>query len=145
MKKIIILFHLFLIASLSFAQLSITDTTTQENMVKALEGPGVLFSNIVVDCDGDGTVSQMAQFDGTNSNLGVNVGLIMTSGDAQLATGPNNSDSESADLYTPGDLDLDIVAGIGTNDGCIVEFDMQISGDTLRLIMFLVLKNIRNL
>ena len=55
MKKLLISITILIISSFSFAQLVVIDTTTQENMVKALEGPGVKFSNIVVDCPGSGS------------------------------------------------------------------------------------------
>ena len=117
--------------NLSFSQLAIYDTVSNIQKVEALSGPGVSFSNIQIDCPG-GTdfsgnyVPQMPQFDGTLSTIGVDAGLIMSSGgtDSTLASQDDLITSWSA--LNPGDADLDlIVSPDNTNDACVVEFDLE--------------------
>lgn len=66
---------------------------------------------------------------GDNTNLGLEKGLLLTSGSAQDAAGANTIGSTTTINNFPGDDDLDILStlfGDGTlsNDACIVEMDV---------------------
>jgi PKD repeat protein len=64
-------------------------------------------------------------------SIGLAYGVILTTGDAQIALGPNNSESAGISNELPGDTLLDVFAGAPTYDACIVEFDFIPSGDTI--------------
>ena len=65
-------------------------------------------------------------FDGSSSNIGIGDGVLLATGDIDLAPGPNNS--QSADLGgfgwsgNSGDPDLTQLAGFQTYDAAILEF-----------------------
>ncbi len=113
-------------------QIVLNDQVSQEEQVKALEGPGVQFSNIQINCPGR-EESQMGLFDASRSNLGIANGLVLTNGYISLIKGPNNEKNEGSDLALPGDLDLTnlLVDSLTTKDACIVEFDLITMGDSL--------------
>ena len=57
----------------------------------------------------------------------------MTSGDVYSANGPNNSGSTGTGHGAPGDADLNMIPGVvGTNDACVLEFDLTVTSDTIR-------------
>ncbi len=113
----------------SYAQLVIDDTATPEELVTSLVGEGVTVSDITMDCP----TGAFGFFDCVDCNVGITSGIILTSGGASLATGPNNSGSETGDNGAPGDADLDAIPGVlGTNDACALEFDLTVTSDTIR-------------
>ncbi|WP_082333628.1 choice-of-anchor L domain-containing protein [Mangrovimonas sp. TPBH4] len=50
-------------------------------------------------------------------------GIMLASGDAALASGPNTGTASSGGYTWPGDADLDVVVGGNTNNASIIEFD----------------------
>jgi hypothetical protein len=64
-------------------------------------------------------------------SIGLAYGVILTTGDACVALGPNNSESAGISNDLTGDTLLDILAGAQTYDACVVEFDFIPSGDTI--------------
>ena len=132
MRKHNITLVLLFITFISFGQIAITTTPnpTAIAMIQSLEGPGVKFSNIDVDsCQG----LAVGLFDATLSNVGLDSGVIMATGNVTEAIGPNNDGGLGAGVNgIPDDPDLNVIANVNTMDGCIIEFDMQIVGDTLR-------------
>ncbi|MCA6516509.1 MAG: choice-of-anchor L domain-containing protein [Chitinophagaceae bacterium] len=61
---------------------------------------------------------------GLAAGLGINEGIILSSGNIALATGPNNSSSAGANNKQSGDTDLNsIVTPNTTNDAAVLEFD----------------------
>lgn len=76
---------------------------------------------------------------GDETDLGLERGLLLTTGDVEWAPGPNSSTgfgNPNADRFFPGDADLDslsILFGDGTvsQDACILELDVLASTDEL--------------
>ncbi|MCP4422896.1 MAG: PEP-CTERM sorting domain-containing protein, partial [Chloroflexi bacterium] len=58
-------------------------------------------------------------------------GVMLSSGDIANAVGPNMDDGITAINGTPGDPDLDVLAGVATFDAVILEFDFVPAGDTV--------------
>src|SRR3990172_1041228 len=115
------------------AQLTVTNAppyNTVANLVQnVLLGPGVTASNFTMN----GIPIAFGFFDGTNSNLGLDSGIIMTSGDINLAPGPNNTGSAALISSLPGDPDLNIImAPTISYDACIIEFDFIPMSDTVK-------------
>ncbi|MEM7654657.1 MAG: PKD domain-containing protein [Bacteroidota bacterium] len=113
------------------AQLTIHDTLTTAELLETLFGQGVTVSNITTTCD---TSVSMMEFNGTSSNLGLATGVIISSGNAMDAVGPNTSGSTTTGVGTPGDsLLTDAVNDVITNafDACVIRFDITPLCDTI--------------
>ena len=137
MKKYILLGAL-LFLSVAQAQLIVNNTTfTPIQLVQnSLVGPGVTPYNIMYN-GVPGTVirDQIAKFT-TNfnpTNLGLSSGLLLATGNAQLAIGPNNMGTKSQPTATPtqGDPDLALLCGQTVRNVSIVEFDFVATGNEL--------------
>jgi gliding motility-associated-like protein len=102
------------------AQIAIVDTLTVNELVSdVLLGSGVQVSNITFN----GNAAAIGFFDGTNSNLGLDSGLVLTSGDIKDIPGPNNSGSTTTGWYSAGDTVLDKLTTSATEDAAVLEFD----------------------
>jgi PKD repeat protein len=75
---------------------------------------------------------QLAFFDGSQSNIGLNAGLLLSSGSIHYAVGPNYNTGATGVLNALGDNDLDSLTTAGTNDAAVLEFDLVSSQDTIR-------------
>jgi plastocyanin len=113
------------------AQLSVTPEPADTNLIYALAGPGITVANAVRTCDSAGS----GFFNGSATTLGLADGVLLTSGTIWNAQGPNNSGSSSWVQGMPGDADLDALFGMGlpSYDACVLEFDMTVASDTLKL------------
>lgn len=130
------------------AQLQIDTLQTADQLAQFLSGPGVTVSNASITCPpgGSGIFTQ-----GGTTNLGLNEGVVLTSGDALGedyagntvgVMGPNNSGSFTGTTPSPpgggfgwpGDADLDLlIPNYTTNDACFLEFDVSsVCADTIR-------------
>ena len=128
MKVLTALLVLASVAGLSLrseAQITVGDSLSNSAIVQLLEGTNVTISNLQVNCLG----AAMGHFSGP-SELGINEGLILTTGYVRDAAGPA-SWLASAGWYTPGDADLEVEVGDITYDACAMEFDCIPAGDTL--------------
>lgn len=120
------------------AQLVVNNTLTPEDLVQnVLLGGGVTVSNVTFNgLPGNLATIQAGSFDGTNCNVGMNEGLVLASGDVNIAVGPNNDGGATLPLggmNLPGDPDLTQALGGGftTNDAAVLEFDFVPDGDSL--------------
>ncbi len=105
------------------ATISVTDLTgtlTPTDMVNSILGGGVTPSNVVYT--GSGLAAGVFS-GGTQAGLGINQGIILSSGSALYAIGPNTTDGASYGHDLPGDTDLSTLIGGVTNDACVLEFD----------------------
>jgi gliding motility-associated-like protein len=117
-----------LFMNMALAQITVEDNQTAEALVESLVGEGVTISNATLNCNG----AANGLFSGV-SNLGIESGIILTSGSAIGVVGPNNGGPGPDAVYNlPGDPDLNgILAGITSQDACVLEFDFVPSGDTV--------------
>ncbi|PKN78939.1 MAG: hypothetical protein CVU48_06835, partial [Candidatus Cloacimonetes bacterium HGW-Cloacimonetes-1] len=93
---------------------------TAQSMIDHLKGQGITVSNVVYT----GHVRAGGTFSGGNSaGLGIQNGILLSSGAVSNLAGPNNSAAKSTNNYLPGDSDLDLLAGEVTNDAAALEFD----------------------
>ncbi|MBX2960444.1 MAG: choice-of-anchor L domain-containing protein [Flavobacteriales bacterium] len=138
MKKII----LFLTVTMGLfldqtkAQVTVNNTNTVQFYVQnVLLGGGVTVSNITYNGVPAGIVdAKVGQFTDPTSSVGLANGMILATGDAIIAQGPNSSGGagNSAGIGTSGqDPDLSAITTNPLNDQCIVEFDFVPLGDTL--------------
>ena len=79
-----------------------------------------------------GDSNQISFFNGINSNLGIDSGIVLSSGNVFDVTGPNANGSTSTSFFLPGDSTLDaIIFPDPTNDAAILEFDFVPTSDTI--------------
>ena len=123
----------------SQAQLVVDNTITVQDLVQnVLLGGGVTVSNVMFNgVPGTSANVQAGTFDGTNCNVGMPDGILISSGDINVAIGPNNIGSATVGAGSgPGDPDLTQLLNEGggsynTNDAAILEFDFVPDGDSL--------------
>lgn len=134
--KILILFAF--LASQVYAQLNISNSPQNTNgspqwlIENVLLGNGVSATNI--SFQGDSSV-QVAFFDKNNSNSPLTSGILMTTGNVNLAPGSpgnfqGNAGLDLANGSSDGDLQS-LVGGSTTNDAVILEFDFVPLGDSV--------------
>lgn len=96
---------------------------TPEGLVGTLLGPGVTVSNIMFT-GADGASGTFVG--GFAAGLGLESGIILSSGNVVDAAPPNDADGTGTALGTPGDPTLDAALGDdeSTNDAAVLEFDI---------------------
>jgi hypothetical protein len=107
------------------AALVITTSTDPTALASALIGSGGGIT-IVGTPTLTGAATQQGTFTGgVSAGVGIDTGVILTSGDAQLAPGPNTSDGAGPGLGTAGNAQLDALlpAGQTTNDANVLQFN----------------------
>lgn len=117
-----------------FGGISVTTSSDAEALVDAIVGSGVSVVPGSSTYRGAGIASGFFA-DGSASGLGIESGIILTSGNAALAQGGNSSDLSSAVHSLPGDADLDVALPSGqvTYDAAVLEFDFTSAGGDLSL------------
>lgn len=125
-NRVLLLF--FLLASDCYAQLQVSGTMTPAQLVNSvLLGPGVQAFNITYT----GAPESIGFFNGTNSNVGLDSGLVLSSGLISTAVGPNTQSFAGTAMLTPGDSALTAIGGSVTFDAAILEFDFIPSSDSV--------------
>jgi uncharacterized protein (TIGR02145 family) len=129
-------------SQLTFGQLTIVqgsamNMTPEELVANYLIGSGVSISNVtyngtttLIDSDQIGTFETGGE---ALNQLGIAEGILMTSGEASIAIGPNSQ--TGAGTGVPGsfsDPDLAMIAGTTIDDACILEFDFVPESDTIQ-------------
>lgn len=131
MKKIfLILFLLAFLANYSKAQLAVTINNNAQQLAQNIAGTGVTVSNAVLTCSDSGS----AIIDGSTSNIGFNSGILLATGIATLAVGPNNVGGAGTwpnlNQFIDNDLST-ILPGYDFYDGCVLEFDVVPLGNQI--------------
>lgn len=101
-----------------------------DGVQNVLLGEGVTVSNITFA----GVNQQVAEFTCVDCNLGIASGLIMGSGNVDIAPGPNTSGSSTGapSSGAMGDPDLSLLTGsFALNGACVIEFDFVPTGDSV--------------
>jgi gliding motility-associated-like protein len=124
----------------SLAQLTVNTTTyvnptpAQSLVQDVLLGPGVTGSNFTFI----GDPSQIGFFKSINTNLGIDSGIVMTSGDVNMVPGNQVTLIATSFNSTIGDPDLATILSNspipvqGVNDVAILEFDFVPQGDSVK-------------
>lgn len=108
--------------------ISITPTSNGNTLVNSILGSGVTASNITYS----GAPNASGTFTDGASSIGINSGIILTSGDANFAVGPNEFDDAGANNSAGGDTDLNgLVGGAATQDASVLQFDFTTQGGDL--------------
>ncbi len=110
------------------SQITVSSTLTPTQLVQdVLLGNGISVSNVTFT----GGAAMRGTFSGT-SNLGIDEGIMLATGDISIAVGPNTSTSNSLGGGVSGDTQLDALIGGITYDAAVLEFDFVPSSDTVR-------------
>ncbi|MBL7765721.1 MAG: choice-of-anchor L domain-containing protein [Chitinophagaceae bacterium] len=114
------------------AQITVTNTNIANTLAQKLSGPGVKVTNATMQCQ----ANQSGLFVVTASNIGIDSGIVLTTGVASSnfpVYGVNGLEANLANTNqgTIGDPDLTTLAGTATYDRCILEFDFKANGDSI--------------
>ena len=120
----------FLATEKAHAQLWLdtTNYTPQQMLTDFFDSTYVSVNNVIYT----GGAGSMCFFDGSATPLGMNAGLLITTGSYVGLNNGNTMGSFSTAMGTPGDPDLDLlVPGTTTNDAAVLEFDLVPTKDTI--------------
>ncbi len=95
---------------------------------EVLVGQGITVRNVIFR----GDTSAVAVFDGTGTNLGLDSGILISTGKAVDAIGPNNTQVSSSNNKA-GDADLNIIADGFTVDAASIQFDFTPVTSSIKL------------
>lgn len=119
-----------LLANFTKAQLAVTINNNAQQLAQNIAGTGVTVSNAVLTCSDSGS----AIIDGSTSNIGFNSGILLATGIATLAVGPNNVGGAGTwpnlNQFIDNDLST-ILPGYDFYDGCVLEFDVVPLGNQI--------------
>ena len=123
-------------AQLTVVQGSAMNLTPQQLIQNYLVGAGITISNVTFNGTSTTiTSNQVGTFQTAGiatSQLGLTGGILMTSGKADIAIGPNNLPGAGFQVGGAGDPDLNILSGSNTFDKAVIEFDFIPQFDTVR-------------
>lgn len=113
--------------SKSARAISITPTNDGNTLTNTILGSGITVVPGSVNYSGANGASGTFT-NGNSSGIGIDSGIILTTGQASDAVGPNNDAYTTGNNGTGGDANLSSLAGNTTNDATTLEFDFQTAG-----------------
>ena len=124
----------FLIAAVCFlpmlagAQLNVNSGGSAQDLANAILGSGVTVSNVSLNCS-DNAYGIFSN--GGSTNIGLNNGILLTTGNASDAIGPNDNGGTTQNNGNAfnGDSDLDNLVSGSIEDACRLEFDFVAESD----------------
>ncbi|MEA3444584.1 MAG: choice-of-anchor L domain-containing protein, partial [Bacteroidota bacterium] len=134
MKKTIILLVVTLLSIIAASgqQITIDNSLTPQQLVEdSLVSGCVEAFNITYTGDVAQTMIGYFNSNGSSFDTIMSSGIVLASGPATNAIGPNTSGSISQSMNVPGDTDLNALIPQSTNDASVLEFDFIPSSDTL--------------
>ncbi|MFA5260364.1 MAG: choice-of-anchor L domain-containing protein [Candidatus Omnitrophota bacterium] len=109
--------------------LNVNVTDDGNALAQEILGSGITISNVTYT---GANVASGTYTGGVSSGIGMESGIILTSGDASFAPGPNSEDGVTGTNYLSGDSDLNgLIPGYSTYDATILEFDFESAGGDL--------------
>ena len=128
MNRLLLAAFLALAYTHALGQLDVTTGWTAEDLAAELVGEGIEIVDVEIDCPS----LAYGLFDCVDCNLGIDSGLVLTTGRATYSEGPNDSGSAGYNNGTGGDADLSDLPGVGTTyDACVLELDFIPECDTV--------------
>jgi hypothetical protein len=107
---------------------NIVSGLTPADLANAILGSGVSISNVSLR----GCETGLGTFAGGTGIIGLEAGLVLSSGNIASAVGPNEFTNASTQCDAPGDVDLDaLVPESNTQDAAVLEFDFVPTGSTV--------------
>jgi gliding motility-associated-like protein len=108
--------------------LKVNTNITPDSLIQTIAAQGVVVQNAILDCP-QGAYGIFEGGVGDNTDF-LSDGIILSNGNANSAEGPSSKLGNSQ-LSSGGDSLLSVLAGIATNDKCILEFDVFAPTDEL--------------
>jgi hypothetical protein len=127
------IFSAFICPRYVLGQLRVDANMPLEEAISNLVGQGVKVTNIRVNCPST-KGRPFGYFTDNTGTLGISDGLVITTGSARNAIGPNNSANVSQgnnNEFQDPDLGTLVRRGEKQFDACIIEFDVEVFSDTL--------------
>jgi gliding motility-associated-like protein len=139
MKKILSVFTFLGLVTAFNAQIQVTNALTPSQLVQnVLMGFGVTASNVTVNgsaANANIVQGNAAFFNSNNTTFPIPSGVLLTTGNAPAAVGPNLSGSfTNNNPQTPNvssDVQLNAIANGTVTNGIVLEFDFVPAGDTI--------------
>lgn len=130
MKRIIIAALYISVSFFSYGQLQVTQNLTPAQLIsQVLIGYGVTVLNITYT----GDIQAIGKFNnGGTTNIGIQSGVLMTTGKASIAVGPNNSSNAGYNNTGNSDPQLQSLVTTTINDAAVIEFDFIPIADTIK-------------
>lgn len=126
--KILFLLSFFFCAARTYGQISVTANQSAAALAQRLAGNGISITNATLTC----AASANGAFTVTSSNLGLDSGIVLTTGNAVAVAAPEPA-LTSVNNNTNGDPALQALSGASTTrDACILQFDLVPKGDTVK-------------
>lgn len=120
---------------------AVTQNANAAALAAQLVGAGVTISNAKFV----GNPNSAGTFVGGSASVGVDTGVVLSTGYAVDVRGPNESSSWSENMGTPGDTQLDaLVAPEVTFDAAILEFDVTPVANTIAIRFVFGSRNTRS-
>jgi len=122
-------FFTFLLTGLNVsAQILVSSGQTAQQLAEFLAGPNITVTNAVIT----GSSNATGVFSGSNSVVGFDDGVILSTGNATSAAGPNTTTSEGHDLSTAGTVEMTTLIGAQSYDAITLEFDFEVQSSTIQ-------------
>ena len=111
--------------------LTLTPTNSGTDLANMILGEGITVTPDSINYTGaNGSAGFFSE--GMSSGIGVESGIILTTGQASDAVGPNNSSGTGSSNGGGEDADLDsLIPGFSTQDTSVLEFDFESEGGDL--------------
>ena len=114
-----------LFCAVSANAITVTPSSDATALASAIGGSGISISGATLT----GASGASGTFtDGIASGIGMESGIILSSGSAASVVGPNSSTATTTANGTPGDADLTALSGFSTFDANILSFDFEFDG-----------------
>ncbi|MBS1636399.1 MAG: choice-of-anchor L domain-containing protein [Bacteroidetes bacterium] len=126
-RKIRYIFFFLLLGIFAKAQLLVSPNSNASTLVNQIVGNNVTITNVSLNCNSQGS----GIFLSNGSNIGLTTGILLTTGLAQTAMGPNNQTGAGTGLASCStcpnfsDGDLSSIEPQAKYDGCRLEFDIK--------------------
>lgn len=115
--------------SLKVPTIDVTNYTPEELVTNVLFSGCLQATNVTYS----GSLQSIGYFSNGSPGIDFEEGIILSTGKAVDAAGPNNTGSKSSGMGTLGDPDLTAMAGMITFDAAVLEFDFKPTGDSISL------------
>ncbi len=137
--KVTVLLLSICLNTILFSQISVTQTESPLDLVNnLLTGSNVIISNITYNgssSNAQNPQTMIGHFNNNGSSFPITEGIVMATGDAILAVGPNttggSTNNNGVTIPDPSDPDLAAISTAIMYNECILEFDIIPTGDTL--------------
>ncbi|WP_448547172.1 choice-of-anchor L domain-containing protein [Thalassotalea fusca] len=104
------------------AGLVVTQNNNVNDLVDTILGGGIASTNL----NSTGASNAFGTFTGgISAGIGIESGIMLSTGNVTDAVGPNTSNSTTTDFGTAGDTDLTAIAGFDTHDAAFITFDFE--------------------